>query len=639
VKRPRREGGGGEVALMAVITKAMGAFLVLVVIMLPDYIYVVQSGKQGADARRMLDAASQEVKQLEQALNDASGPPKDLTAVRRGLQDLEQKLAALQDEVASLSHRLGQADAEIARLTAADVAQSGKPDAGAQQALDTAAQEAKQIEQALNAADMTPQDRAAMRQKLQDLEQRLAAAKDEVASLGDKLRQAGVAIKRLKGENEDLKAQVADLEDQKAKLKAEAEALKSRPLSATVVTLSWSGCYGADIDLYVQDKVDDRSAPPMDRTLTITKYFPGDRATGFQPDFAASAGTAWWSLTEVNADQRFTLWAKLLNPIYGTHSIPRVCKIHWTIVTSTGSGLAGDWEISDHYPVKLLKIYDVNAAADLGTDYWQKLPDADFRTLLEAPFKQPCEGLLCLFDRYQSDPRPDAEIRPKFLEYVRGIYDVEDVAGAVFDRMASGAMSVDDGYHWLGLFPPANPGRVEASAPEDLAALRRAFEQKKVPEFLADALIRRAEARLERAGPLAAVVEAMPAFTAPTAPAASAPPAENPAASPAALRDRLATMASQSVKNGELTQAQSDAIVAAASHSPKPSDAEIDKRLGGARLPPALAELLKKLIQSGDFDINALPSPTPGLPPTSASSGFFDVFKSLTAKRPRDASE
>ena len=35
MKRPRREVGGGEVALMAVITKAMGAFLVLVVIMLP----------------------------------------------------------------------------------------------------------------------------------------------------------------------------------------------------------------------------------------------------------------------------------------------------------------------------------------------------------------------------------------------------------------------------------------------------------------------------------------------------------------------------------------------------------------------------------------------------------------------------
>src|SRR4029077_924893 len=83
VKRPRREGGGGEVALMAVITKAMGAFLVLVVIMLPDYVYVVQNGKQGASAQQALADASQEAKQLEQALNAADVTPQGLVAMRQ----------------------------------------------------------------------------------------------------------------------------------------------------------------------------------------------------------------------------------------------------------------------------------------------------------------------------------------------------------------------------------------------------------------------------------------------------------------------------------------------------------------------------------------------------------------------------
>lgn len=635
MKRPRREGGGGEVALMAVITKAMGAFLVLVVIMLPDYIYVVQHGTQGSGAQQILDAASQQVQQLEQALNGAAGPPKDLTAMRKVLQDLEQKLGALKDEVASLSRKLGQADAEIGRLTAIDVSQGGKQDERARQAVDAASQAVKRLEQALNAANATPPDRAAIRQTLQDLEQKLAASKDEIASLADKLRQAALAIARLKEENADLKTQASHLQDQIAKLKADEEVLKKRPLSATVVTLAWSGCYGAEIELYVQVKVGDKSAPAVDRTLTHAKsFFPEDHAgPHFQPDFSTSMGTAWWTLTDVPAHQRFTLWAKLLNPFYGTQSTQRVCKTRWTITTSTGKAFDGRWEITDKVPVRLQGIYDVDAASELSRDYWVKLPDSEFVTLSEAPFKQPCEGLLCLFDRYTAAPRPDAEIRPRFFEYVRANYDIEeDVIGAVFDRMASGEMPIDDGYRWLGLFPRTRASKVDPSTPEEIAALRRTLDQKGAPGLLTDALIKCVEASLKPAGDLATTVEAMPAFTTP--PATSVPvaaSAQNLTGTPAAVRDRLAVLASQSVKNGELTQAQSDAILAAASHSSKPSDAEINKRLDGAHLPSAVAEVLKQLIQSGDFDINALPT-TPS--PAPSSSSFFDIFKSVTSKRP-----
>ncbi len=610
MKRPRREGGGGEVALMAVITKAMGAFLVLVVIMLPDYIYVVQNGKQGAGAQQMLAAASREVDQLKQALNDVNGPPKDLTATRQNLQDLDRKLAALKDEVASLSGKLGQADAEIRRLTAVDVAQSGQQDARAQNALDAAMLEARQLEQALNASDATPQDVAAMRQRLRDLERMLAALKDEIASLGDKLRQAVVAIARLRKENEGLKAQAEELEDQNAKLKAEAEELKSRPLAATVVTLSWSGCYGADIELYIEDKVGDKPAQPMDRTMTSAPQYPQDRATRFPQDLSASSGTAWWSLSDTNSDQRLTLWAKLLNPFYGTHSKPRFCKLQWTISTSKENKTSGSWEISDESPLRLLYVYDISAKSEISWGYLAKLSEAEDHALREAPFKQPCEGLLCLFDANASAPRPDAEIRPKFLEYVRSVYDADDVAGIIFDLMASGEVSVADGYRWLDLFPYVNSGKIEAPAPEDVAALRRALEQKRAPKLFVDALMKRVDANIERARVLAKMVGAIPAFPAPPA------PAENPAAA----HERLVALTRQSVKDGSLTQAQSDAILAAASHSSKPSDAEIDKQVDDARLPPALAELLKKLIKSGDFDITALPKTTPGPAPSSTPS-------------------
>ncbi len=365
MKRPRREGGGGEVALMAVITKAMGAFLVLVVIMLPDYVYVVQNGKQGASAQQALADASQEAKQLEQALNAADVTPQGLVAMRQKLQDLEQKLAAVKDEVASLSGKLGQADAEIGRLTAIDVAENAKQESSAQQALAAASREAKQLEQALNAADATPGGLAAMRQKLQDLERMLATLKDEVSSLSGQLRQADLSIERLKKLNEDLKAQAEDFKDQIAKLKAEAVTLKNRPLAATVATLSWSGCYGAHIKLFVQAKVGDTDKPPIDRTSRAAVQYSGDRTGQFQVDFATAAGSDWWTLTDIEAYQRFTLWAKIVNPVNTAKSKPRSCELYWTIETSRSEGQASGGHISDAHPIQLLEVDDLNAKGEL----------------------------------------------------------------------------------------------------------------------------------------------------------------------------------------------------------------------------------------------------------------------------------
>jgi hypothetical protein len=95
----------------------------------------------------------------------------------------------------------------------------------------------------------------------------------------------------------------------------------------------------------------------------------------------------------------------------------------------------------------------------------------------------------------------------------------------------------------------------------------------------------------------------------------------SPASSPSATNDLLEQLVAKSVADGTLTRAQSDAILAARNRSLKPSDAEVDKRLEDARLPTALAELLKKLIKSGDFDLNALPTATPRPRRSSMHSG------------------
>ena len=391
MKRPRREGGGGEVALMAVITKAMGAFLVLVVIMLPDYVYVVLHGKSDSAAQQMLDAAAREAKQLELALAGDAATARDFPAMRQTMRDVDQKLAALKDEVASLSHKLGQADAEIGRLR-----------------LDAVGREAKQVEQALDSGNVTPQELAAMRQKLEDINQKLATLRDEDAGLRDRLDADDAAIEQLKkerealsGENDALKAKIAQLSDQAAELKDQAaqlrdqvEKLKSRPLKATVVTLSWSGCYGAEIALYVQSKVGDRTSPPPSRIDEKEIFWPGDDTIMLRPSFASDFGTVWWSTTDQDLNQRLTIWAKLLNPVYTPNSLARKCKISWVATSSTGNLTGNSWVLTDERPIKIIDTVDVRA--DGAVERVETKEDDD-RKFGEAAYAGSCSALLCPF--------------------------------------------------------------------------------------------------------------------------------------------------------------------------------------------------------------------------------------------------
>ena len=323
MKRPRREGGGGEVALMAVITKAMGAFLVLVVIMLPDYVYVVVHGKSDATAQRLLDDAAHKAKQLEKALAGGSAAEKNVPAMRQAMQDVDKNLAALKDEITSLNHKLGQADAEIQRLR-----------------LDAAGRAAKQMEQALDSGAVTPQEMAAMRQKLRDIDEKLATLRADDASLRSRLDEEDAAINQLKkqrdrldAENDALKAQVKQLDDENAELKDQAaqmrdqiEKLKTHPLKATLVTLSWKGCYGAEVALYVQWKIGDRLSRPPSRTLGSGITGPDDMTVRLAPAFTRDFGSVWWSTSDQDIEQRLIVWAKLLNPVYTPHAVTRSCN-------------------------------------------------------------------------------------------------------------------------------------------------------------------------------------------------------------------------------------------------------------------------------------------------------------------------
>lgn len=119
MKRPRREGGGGEIALMAVITKAMGAFLVLVVIMLPHYVFVLSQNKSAEAAQKKIDQAMQTASAVAEALKKGRLTDLEIDQLIERLKQLSAQLDELRNEVASLKNELDQSHAEIARLSKA----------------------------------------------------------------------------------------------------------------------------------------------------------------------------------------------------------------------------------------------------------------------------------------------------------------------------------------------------------------------------------------------------------------------------------------------------------------------------------------------------------------------------------------
>lgn len=116
MKRPRREAGGGEVALMAVITKAMGAFLVLVVIMLPHYILVVNNSQSADQAQAAVNQAAANVGEIADRLKKGRLTDREIDDLLHRIEDLKSKLAALNDQIALLRNELNQTLAEVQRL-------------------------------------------------------------------------------------------------------------------------------------------------------------------------------------------------------------------------------------------------------------------------------------------------------------------------------------------------------------------------------------------------------------------------------------------------------------------------------------------------------------------------------------------
>ncbi|MFG1375318.1 hypothetical protein [Xanthobacter autotrophicus] len=240
--RRRHENGGGEVAMMAVITKAMGAFLILMIMLLPYYTgdtrsqQTVEDTKQRIDdAKTSLDSAVDRLKKGRLTDEEIDDLLKRLTQVRDELAEAQTLISQLKmqvDQAASQINRLEQQNAQLQSQLAALQAEVEelRKEIARLRAIDTAALQAR-IRELENQVAQLSAELDALKTTLNTALTRLAAAEAENKALRDE-------IARLRAiDTAALQARIQALENSIAQLRAEAVALK-KTLNDALSTLA-----------------------------------------------------------------------------------------------------------------------------------------------------------------------------------------------------------------------------------------------------------------------------------------------------------------------------------------------------------------------------------------------------------------
>ncbi|BAU89050.1 MULTISPECIES: hypothetical protein [Methylobacteriaceae] len=505
MRRRRRQAETSEVALMAVMTKAMGAFLILMVFGMKYYIPDFTSEQIAAIVRSSLGGVRTQL--------EASG--RKLKSGDYTREDLDR----LQEQIDAAVAKLAQAERDVSRL---------------QTRLDQAASQLRRVEE----------ERGRLRTEAE-------AARTEIARLKAALAEAEARARRFETEAETLRAEVARMKaEDTAALKSRIEALarENADLAArrtAVVQLRYT-CADAVIVVGVshQETREPGKAEPV---------IPGDGSPGYGPivrgpdtmrpqeslDFSPLRGSrevaSTWMGRALHAGDALAVYAKYLNavPMDGSQG-PSGASISCEVTSFLSSGGiavgAPPIRVGPQRPfafIGLVRLVGERLQA-------VRLDEAQTRWFAERLSAAPCKAPVC-------DPS-SAAARGALRGYLADLYGSRlaetpigspgDGAGPVvdelLDRYVAGSLDQPTVTRWIDLVA-ADPKQAAGapSGPSDALAgeMRPRLSAAGVPQAVADAFLRRAsfgwwspaerEARLRRAGiaPLPGELEAQAAAT------------------------------------------------------------------------------------------------------------------------------
>jgi len=434
--RRRRHTDGGEIALMAVTTKAMGAFLILMIFGFKYYVADMEGAREAEELTERLAETRDAMARATDRARRGEYTEEEMQAVLAALLEAEEALAAAEALVAQLKARLDQAlsairrlEEENARLVDENLALRAENERLVEEnaaLADAVAALAAEVEALQGEVARLTAELAAAAQRLAEAEARLAQAEAENAALRARNAQIEAELARLLSENQALQAEIVRLQQElqalrarNTQLQAENDALNRQvaDLSAEVAWLReqlsraqlvppllvdyrYGNCPGAVVRLSVarQPRRDPATPEPVIPEGDAVAWSPVAR--GMEPDlppgstarYAGGEGgtggfTTIW-LDSPGEGERFALWLKWVNALPGGEL---TCTGAFSLFGRDARLTVGALEIEETRPTHLVAVLEHSAGALTEA----MVDDTQRQWLHDYLARSPCDALAC----------------------------------------------------------------------------------------------------------------------------------------------------------------------------------------------------------------------------------------------------
>lgn len=327
MRRRHRETGGGEVAMMAVITKAMGAFLVLMIMLLPYYTGDTQSRQAVDDTGRRIDDAKAGLDSAVDRLKKGRLTDSEIDDILQRLQRAHDELTEAQSLIGQLRIKVDQAASQINRLEQQNATLQAEI---ARLRDETDALKAAVANLAAEIQRLKAFDPATLQARIRQLEKQVEETELENARLKSALAEVAPRIKALETENERLARQNLYLTEERTRLSNELAELKK----------------AAQIDPYAY-VVSECNRPDLNVSISKSDGSASDDA--FDDDYVARIMP--WSLptdprsaapVELQGDiKRVVIWSGLLPVSKGSSTYDLFLKLNVTEQTYRSAEASG----------------------------------------------------------------------------------------------------------------------------------------------------------------------------------------------------------------------------------------------------------------------------------------------------------
>jgi peptidoglycan hydrolase CwlO-like protein len=219
MKRPHRSIETFDISLMAVVTKAMGAFLVLMLLLIPYY-------KSGPIAQKPIDDLAKKVEEVNKNIKDVVDKLTTASAedLRKLLDEALKELEEARKLIAELQRAIDQLNAQVKRLEDEKAALVAQVD---QLEKDKAAL-AAQVAELQKQIEPLKAQIAELQKENDELKKEIEPLKAQIAELQNESNTLKAKLADLERQIDPLKAQIAQLQPQNSALKAENQVLQAK---------------------------------------------------------------------------------------------------------------------------------------------------------------------------------------------------------------------------------------------------------------------------------------------------------------------------------------------------------------------------------------------------------------------------